>query len=154
MSQDGVLEIEPDRNVAELTCDHCGEPFQRVTGFVYRDGDAHAVYVASCYHHDGHEAFIDVVFSPTWEDGVDDHVTFGCRVGGLEGQHEPGASLVTGGAAFADKPFFGRKLRREDALSHPFVGQFWSVVDHILVNDPLVRDHVYGSGVEFLDDQR
>ena len=63
MSQDGVLEIEPDRNVAEITCDDCGEPFQRVTGFVCRDGDAHAVYFASYYHHDGQEAFIDAVFS-------------------------------------------------------------------------------------------
>lgn len=154
MSHDGVLEIEANRTVAEIRCDHCAEPFQRVTGFVYRDGEAHAVYFASCYHHDGHEAFIDAVFSPTWQDGVDDHVTFGCRVGSLEREREPGASLVTGGAAFADKPLFGRKLSREDALSHPFLGDFWAVVDHILVNDPLVRDHVYGSGVEFLDDQR
>ena len=74
-------------------------------------------------------------------------------MGTLEDRHEPGASLVTGGAAFADKPLFGRKLSRADALSHPFLGDFWAVVDYILANDPLVRGHVYGSDVELLDDQ-
>jgi hypothetical protein len=143
------LLIEADPSVSEHTCGHCGERFQRVTAFVYRGRDAHAVYFASCYHHDGHEVFIDAVFSPTWEEGVDDHVTFGCRVGPIEGQTSPAASLTTAAAAFSDKPLFGLKLSREQALTHPLLGAFWSLVDHVLVNDPVVRRHVYGPGATF-----
>jgi hypothetical protein len=140
------LEIDSDRQVSEFSCPQCGGVIQRVTGFVYRDHDAHAVFFASCYHHGGHEAYIDVVFSPTWADGVDDRETFGCRVGPIEGQADPGATLVTGGAAFRDSARFGRKLTRDESLAHPRVGEFWAVVDHILAHDPLVREHVYGPG--------
>lgn len=143
------LEIDSDRQVSGFACAECDEAIQRVTGFVYRDRDAYAVFFASCYHHDGHEAWIDVVFSPTWADGVDDRETFGCRVGRIEGQLEPGASLVTGGAASRDAPTFGRKLTREDALVHPRLGEFWAVIDHVLAHDPLVRNHVYGPGAVF-----
>ena len=140
------LAIEPDRKVSEFECPDCGGSVQRVTGFVLRDQDAYAVYYASCYHHDGHEAWFDVIFSSTWAEGVDDRETFGCRVGPIEGQTTPGASLTTGGSAFRDAEIFGRKLTREDAISHPRLPEFWEVVDHILVTDPLVRDHVYGPG--------
>ncbi|WP_134738509.1 hypothetical protein [Nocardioides sp. 503] len=146
---DSALVIEADPTVTEHTCARCSQPFQRVQGYVHRDGDAHAVYIASCYHHDGHEVFIDAVFSRTWEDAADDHFTFGCRVGQVAGQSDPGASLTTGATAFTHSPFFGRKLSREEAIGHPLIGDFWALVDHILVRDPVVRDHVYGPGAEF-----
>lgn len=143
------LVIEADPTVTEHSCDHCSQPFQRVKGFVYRDGDAHAVYFASCYHHRGHEVFIDAVFSPTWEDDADDRVTFGCRVGPIAGQPGPAASLTTGAAAFTDSSFFGRTLSRDEAMRHPLLSDFWALVDHILVTDPTVRDHIYGPGADF-----
>ncbi len=141
-----TLAIEPGARVSEHACPECGEPFQRVTGYIHRDSDAYAVYYASCYHHNGHEAWIDVIFSETWEVHVDDHETFGCRVGPIEGQRDPAASLVTGGGAFRDSALFGHKLTRDEALAHPRLAEFWAVVDHILTNDQVVRDHVYGPG--------
>lgn len=144
-----ALLIDPDgRKVAEFECHDCGEANQRVWGFILADGDAHAIFFASLYHHDGDEAWIDVILSPTWADDVDDHETFGCRVGPLEGQDDPGASLVTGGAAAPDTQLFGRKLTREDAMENPRLDDFWHVVDHILESDPLVRQHVFGPDVE------
>ncbi|UOQ88581.1 hypothetical protein MUN74_15095 [Agromyces endophyticus] len=143
-----MLEIEPGGDVVEATCDHCGQPMTRVTGFVYQDGDAHAIYIASCYHHDGHEVWIDGVFSPTWADDADDHFTFGCRVGPVEGQAEPGASLVAAAAPFSDSATFGHKLTRDEALAHPRLGDFWALVDHLLTNDAVVSAHMYGPAAE------
>lgn len=140
-----ALKIDPEgRKVAEFDCPDCGEPSRRVWGFILRDGDAHAIFFASCYHHGGDEAWIDVILSPTWADDVDDHETFGCRVGPIEGQEEPGASLVTGGAEAPDSELFGHKLTRDEALEHPRLDDFWEVIDHILAEDPLVRQHIYG----------
>lgn len=117
-----------------------------MTGFIHRDGDALAVYFASCYHHGGHEVWIDVVFSPTWAEGVDDRETFGCRVGPIDGLNDIGSSLVTGGIAFPDSLNFGHKLTRDEALAHPRIREFWDVVDHVLTKDLLVREHIYGPG--------
>lgn len=138
-----MLEIEDPADVTHDACDHCGEPMTRVKAFVYRDGDAHAVYFASCYHHDGHEVFIDAVFSPTWEDETD-HVTFGCRVGPVEGHPESAASLVPAAQAFGDSALFGHRLSRDEALGHPLLPEFWELVDHVLLHDRVVSAHVYG----------
>lgn len=144
-----MLEIEPGAKVVEGTCDHCGQPMTRVTGFVHRDGDACAVYYASCYHHDGHEVWIDAVFSPTWEEGTDDHFTFGCRVGRVDGQEEPAASLVPAAAAWGNSRVFGHKLSRDEALAHPMLGEFWALVDHLLIHDSVVSAHIYGTDATF-----
>lgn len=141
-----ALTIDPERQVKEFICDHCGGPSQRVTGFIHRDNNALAVYFASCYHHGGHEVWIDVVLSPTWAEDVDDRETFGCRVGPIDNPGDLGSSLVTGASAFPDSPTFGRKLTRDQALQHPRLPEFWEIVDHVLSRDPLVRDHIYGPG--------
>ena len=144
-----MLEIEPGAKVIESMCDHCDQPMTRVTAFVNRGGDAYAVYYASCYHHDGHEVWIDAVFSPTWGEEADDHFTFGCRVGPVGGQAEPAASLVPAAQAWGESRVFGHKLSRDDALSHPMLGEFWELVDHVLIWDTVVSTHVYGPGATF-----
>jgi hypothetical protein len=137
------LFIEPGAQVVEHPCADCGRVFQWVTAFVYRDGDADAIYYASCYHHDGHEVWIDATFSTTWADGVDYRVSFGCRVGAIEGHDGPPASLVPAGA-FSDSDNFGRRFTRDDALAHPQLSEFWELVDDVLDHDPVVYSHVYG----------
>jgi hypothetical protein len=136
-----VLEFDGEPQVVDSVCDHCGEPFSRVTGFLLRDGDAYVIFFASCYHHDGHEVWIDVVFSSDWG-GDDIRTTFGCRVGQIEGQEEPAATMVEAAAAWDDAAMFGRRLNREEGLAHPLRDEFWAVVDHVLVNDPTVAVHM------------
>jgi hypothetical protein len=138
------LAIEPGAQVQDFPCPSCGSSFRRVTGFVYDNGNAYAVYYASCYHHDGHEVWIDAIFSDTWEEDIDDHVSFGCRVGPVEGQTEPAASLVEAGLAYSGSTMFGQRLTREQALDHPRLTSFWQLVDHILTQDQVVAEHVYG----------
>jgi hypothetical protein len=137
-----MLAFDGDRNVVSDFCDHCGAPQTRVAGFLSRDGDAYVVYFASCYHHGQHEVWIDVIFSPTWADDVDDHYTFGCRVGPIEGQDEPAASMVDAASVRGDSTLFGRKLSRDEGLSHPQVDEFWEVVDFLLLNDPDISVHM------------
>jgi len=145
-----VLTIEPDAHVFEGVCDHCGEPMIRVTDFILKDGAPHAICYASCYHHDGqHEVWLDVIFSSAWHENGRDRVTFGCRAGPIPGQTDPGCSLVAGGSAFAEAPLFGEKLTREDALKHPWIDDFWAVVDHVLVHDKVVCAHLYGPDARF-----
>jgi hypothetical protein len=139
---------EQERQVRQFECPCCATPAERTWTSVYRDGKRHAVYFASCYHHGGvHEAWIDVVLGWSDSGGFGDHVTFGCRVGPIEGELAPAASLVRGGDVADDSPIYGRKLDREAALAHPRLREFWDVVDLVLEHDDLVNRHIYGRPV-------
>lgn len=145
------LVIDPDRQVKSLACDCCETPFDRVTGFINNENGAYAIYFASCYHHDGvHDAWIDVIMDDHWDADAPatrpgaGRVTFGCRVGPVEGHDGVACSLVGAAQLAADIPLYGRKLSRDEALDHPWLVAYWDTVDHILENDPTVSAHLYG----------
>lgn len=139
--------FDGDSTVEHRECPDCGRPHESVTGFVLKDGTAHAVYYADWYPHSA-EAYLDVILG-SWE-GPDypDQVTFGCRLGSVEGQDGPAASLVEGGSTRSDHAMFGTKLDRPHALEHPLLPQFWAVVDWLVVNDQTLHDNVYHMGRE------
>lgn len=135
-----------DRQVREYRCGCCDTPVQRVWNAVHRDGAARAVYFANCYHHrdQPHEVWIDVILG-TWGTGsAADHVTFGCRVGPVEGGPAPAATLVQACLDGSAGEPHGLVLSREDGLAHPWLPEFWGVVDFVLAEDPTVNAHLYG----------
>ena len=136
-----VLDFD-DRHVSYLSCDDRGGTRDVVTGYVYRSRQPYAVYYASCYPSHG-EVYIDVILG-TWPDEIEeanDRVTFGCRFGPVEGQTESACSLVPGAAMAPEpvSPLFGERLDREQAQKHPWLGEFWEVVDLVILTDPTVH---------------
>jgi hypothetical protein len=55
------------------------------------------------------------------------------------------SALPATAVPFSDQPLWGKKLLRDEALAHPWLGDFWEVVDFVLLTDPDVRQHVYDS---------
>ncbi len=137
-----MLSVDEERNVSETVCEHCGEPRVSVSGSLLRDGGLLAFYFASCYHHDGHEVWIDIVHSSDWDAEDQQRMTFGCRVGPVSNSPTFASTMVDAAAAWGDVPFFGRKLSRDQAMAHPWREEFWSHSDFILVNDPDVAAHM------------
>lgn len=137
-----MLSIDEKRNVTTKACEHCGEPRVTVSGSILRDGNLLAYYFASCYHHDGHEVWIDIVYPPAWDAVDQQRVTFGCRVGPVVNSPTPASTMVDAATVWGDESFFGRKLLRDEAMSHPWREEFWLHSDHILVNDPDVAAHM------------
>ena len=136
---------EGSRQLRQFVCECCNTESDRTWAWIHDGGTALGVYFASCYHHNGvHETWIDAILGTWGEDRVDDHLTFGCRVGPVENSPTPAATLVDGGAATPDDPVFGQKLSREQGLKHPRLPEFWKIVDTILEHDALVRRHLYG----------
>lgn len=137
-----VLAFDGEPTIEQRQCPQCGRPHESAIGFVTRDGDAYAVYFVDWYPHES-EAYVDVILG-TWEEpDYPRQVTFGCRLGHVAEQEAPAASLVTGGAMRSDHPMFGSKLPRDAALGHPRLGEFWAVVDWLVLNDRTLHDHVY-----------
>jgi hypothetical protein len=140
-----VLTFDGEPSVNEMACPDCGRPFRRIMRYLRDDGDAYAASFASLYTHgDVKDAYLDVVLGTWGENDPSDHVTFGCRVGRIEGQSGPAASLVPAAEPFGDHPLLGHRLSREEALAHPRLAEFWGIVDHVLAHDGEVHAHVYG----------
>lgn len=139
------LAFDGDLDRRDKACAECGRTYRLIEAFVLRDNDAYAVGFVALHRHLGaSEAWIDVILGTFGEDRTDDHVTFGSRIGPIEGQPEPSASLVAGAIPYGDEPIWGQKLTREQALHHPRLQEYWEVVDYLLLNDPEIHVHVYG----------
>lgn len=104
-----------------------------------------AVYFANCYHHSDQprDTWIDVILGTWGRNSNADHVTFGCRVGPVDNSTQPAASLVSACADGSASPLHGVVLTREKGLVHPYLPDFWAVVDLVLAMDPTVRGHLH-----------
>jgi hypothetical protein len=134
-----TLALDDEGADREIACPSCGRTFRYVSGFVYRDGDAHAIYHAQCHGHDTRdEVWLDLVVGE-WEPDYQDQFTFSCRVS------TTGAGLVDAPVASSGQAeYFGAKLSRTEALEHERLAQVWELVDFVLTTDPTISDYIYG----------
>ena len=145
MNPEPGLRLDPERNVSDRHCDQCGRTYLLVKGFIYRDEVPYAIYFAACHDHDNvRETWIDLVLGTFGEGDWSDHITFGVRVGPVEGQVEA-ATLVQGAIPYGDAPIFGTRLSRDEGLVHPRLPECWSVIDFVLLEDVTVNHHLCGS---------
>ena len=140
-----AFDEEPVRQ--DKSCGECGRDYRLIRAFIKRDDVAIAVAFVALHRHGGiAEAWIDAILGTWGDDSVNDHVTFGCRVGPVTGQPEPAASLVDAAGPYADRPIWGSKLTREQALSHPQLSDYWQIVDFLLVGEAEIHAHIYHRG--------
>lgn len=142
-----VVELDGESDIKESSCPECGRPDLLVTTFVLRDGEPYGMAKTALRDHDGQEAWIDVALGDFDERRTSSHVSFGCRVGPIEGSSEPAASAVHAAQCYGDAWFWGHKLTRDEALAHPRIDEFWTVVDFLLVHEPSIQHHVYHLGL-------
>jgi hypothetical protein len=142
-----TLAFDGDSTVEYHTCDKCGADYLLVKCFLIDAEGPCAITLAALHHHDDYEAWIDVIFGVFDEQAAqDDRLTFGCRVGPVAGSADPAATAVEAAVPYADGPVFGHKLSRDEALAHPRLAEFWSVVDFLLENEQNINHHVYHRG--------
>ena len=65
-------------------------------------------------------------------------MTFSCELR-REGATAVDATVAVEGVS----ELFGRKLTRDEALAHPLLQSFWTVVDLVAVEDPAVAAQIY-----------
>ncbi len=117
-------------------CESCGAPTTVVRGFVYRDGDAHAVYFASWSECTPRFAKLALVTGPWGEDGADVSAR---RLVGMDADYsapEPGLRVTGPDAspwnALSIAP---PMLTREQALGLPDLEDLFHVADHVVLED-------------------
>jgi hypothetical protein len=65
-----------------------------VKSFILDSAGPYAIVFTALHHHIHHEAWMDVIFGSFEAEPSDDWITFGCRVGSVEGSDEPGAIVL------------------------------------------------------------
>lgn len=140
-----VYSFDGEPTLDRVQCGECAESHETVAGFVLANDSAFAVYWASWYPHQK-EAWLDLTMGSWIEPDYEDHVMFGCRVGPVDGSDSPQCTAVTAGASRNGGPMLGSKLSRDEALAHEWLPTFWSVVDWLVLNDPLLHEHIFHMG--------
>ena len=139
-----TIEFEAPRDQSPCPC--CGGRTTALTRFVHKDGDAHAVYLAT--YSDNHpEKVVSIAAGlGEWGDGTTpkDRVAFamqlrcgedGYAVSVLDGEHSP----------WTNAEFLGRLLSREEALKHPLIREAFHLTDHIVLEDEPIKSYLSAS---------
>lgn len=131
----------------ESVCECCGNTTVRLTRFVYKDGDAHAVYYAQFTA--GHEKkrLSGVIGLGEWGEGgePENRLAFPFQIWTDQDNFKVG--LVNA----ADSPwshvtFLGRLLDRDEALKHPWVKEVFHITDHMVREDKEVMRYFGAQG--------
>lgn len=131
----GKYEFEYSKPSASR-CDCCGGLTVRLTRFVYRDGDAFAIYYAAyCNNHPDNELAMLISLGEWEEDGdPEQRAAFYCRIRPTDDSYE----VMLGDAAqstWGDLQIIGQKLSREEALRHPWKAAAFEVLDEAMLDD-------------------
>lgn len=135
-----VLSLELGEAQEAAPCECCGKRYQTAHGFVYRDGDAYAVYYAGWS--DGHpgRGVSLAIGVGEWTEGFSptDRVSIGLDV-------RPTLASVNftvlnpDESPWGDSSLLGKMLKRELALLHPALKEVIHVAEHIVRDDTRVR---------------
>jgi hypothetical protein len=134
-----VLTIEQDEPRRSL-CECCGGTTTTLTRFVYRDGDAHAIYYAR--FSDNHpNASVDLLVS-IGEHGEgtaeQDRVAFAMELRPGDGVRVTDADE----SPWRDATVIGRILNRSEGLEHPLLREAFHIVDHAVLEDAPLRSYL------------
>jgi hypothetical protein len=121
-------------------CDCCGGTTTRLTRFVYRDEDAHAIYYASFSAAHPERPARMLVSLGEWGDGSvpEQRRAFVMDVRSTSEQYEV---MVTDGSTspWAQAKVIGKLLEREEALADPWLPEAFHITDHAVLEDEELR---------------
>lgn len=131
----------------ESRCECCGNKMVRVTGFVYKDGDAFAVYYAQCTYGHNERCVSGIIGLGEWSEagGPEDRVAFPFQIWADESNFN--VSLVNAAESpWGHVALLGRILGREEALKHEWLPEVFHITDHLTSDDPEIRKYFSAVG--------
>lgn len=143
-----MLRIEFNEPTSSGPCECCGGVTTLLTRFVYRGGDAHAIYYAR--FSDNHEDRIvkAAVSLGEWGESGDPSLrtAFALQMRSGDENYE----VMVRDAA--DSPWngvelLGDMLDREEALAHPWIQEVFHIIDHMLLADEPLKTYLSGDSL-------
>ncbi|TKB74102.1 MAG: hypothetical protein E8D46_09570 [Nitrospira sp.] len=138
-----TIEFEPPRESEPCEC--CGGRTTALTRFVYRDGDAYAIYYARFSNNHPDRAVLATVSIGEWGENSTpkQRVAFALKLCSADGEYQVGL-LDAQDSPWRDARVIGRTLNRDEALKHPLVKEAFRVTDHMVVDDLPIHEYLNG----------
>lgn len=124
-------------------CEHCGDPYRVIHGFVYAAGEPFAVYHAGLYsRHPNDRASLAISFGD-WSESAS-----GADRERVAIQAWPTPNRIEmhiddrSETPWDDSEVFGRVLERGEAMAHPLRADFLEVAEFVVLHDQRLREHL------------
>ncbi len=120
----------------KLICECCGGTMTSLTRFVYKDGNAFAIYHATFSENHFDSGVLGVISLGDWDsDGSSSNrVGFPFRL--WQGEENFNVGITNRDECpWKDSNTIGRILDREEALIHPWIDDVFHITDHITKDD-------------------
>ena len=118
-------------------CECCGNATTRLTRFVYKNNDAHAVYYAIFTSHHSERVLRGLISLGEWgsdEVGPEARLAFPFEIRATEDKFQVG--MVDAHASpWSHVTFLGRILNRDEALKHKWIFEVFHITDHMVTED-------------------
>lgn len=137
-----TLTLEVGRETRSTSCPDCGRETRTTAGFVYRDGDAYALYFASLLAHDhGRRAILAIGIGPVRSDSTSANVSAFLNVASTQTETQFGF-IDPASSGWSGSKVLGPQLAAEEARSHLMRAEFLEVAELITRDDPAVASHI------------
>lgn len=136
-------DVEIGENAEPSTCYCCGQESEIGHGFVYRDGDARAVYYAGwAANHLDKKITIALAIGEWGDDSsTGDRTCFGLEA--YEGDKDILFSVIDAeNSPWADTDLLGKMLSRKEALKHTLLEEVFIIAEYIVRNHKAINKYL------------
>ena len=139
-----TIEFEPPRESG--LCECCGGTTTSLTRFVYKDGDAHAIYYARFSNNHPDRLVKAAVSIGEWGEGSNSaqRVAFALELRAGPANYEVRVCDAAT-SPWAETDLLGPMLDREPALAHPLIDEVFHITDHAVVEDQPLKTYLDAS---------
>jgi hypothetical protein len=123
-------------------CECCGSVTVRLTRFVYRDGDAYAVYYAQYTEGHDEKRVSGLVSLGEWGDAAtpEERLAFPLQIW-MDADNFQVGLVSPADSPWSDVTFLGRILNRDEALGHERIGEVFDISDRMVTDDPEITKY-------------
>ena len=138
------IEFEPPRESGPCEC--CGGTTTSLTRFVYKDGDAHAIYYARFSNSHPDRLVKATVSIGEWGEGSNSarRVAFALELRAGPANYEVRVCDAAT-SPWAETVLLGPMLDREPALAHPLIDEVFHITDHAVLEDQPLKTYLDAS---------
>ena len=137
-----MLTIEIDEPPATTQCECCGGTTTRLTRFVYKDGDAFAIYYAMFSDNHPEREMKIAVGVGEWGEGTapEDRRAFALVMRSTDDAYQ--VTVVDADESpWRSAGIIGRMLDRDEALADPWIEEVFHITDHMTEDDPAIKSY-------------